>query len=193
MKNTIKWVTPRFNTDRMVSDYTQRFYNPAAKRWRYLNAEDMSRAKSLSEWKSSIRSAWNQFEIRDVEVQLDNGQGPEDLDPNKPRLKVGSQLHVKALIKLGNINIDDVSVELYHGPVDSWGNIKDGQAVTMTHKEPGLGHGEHWFNGFLSCQLAGQQGVVVRILPKHEDLACRHELGLILWESPTSKTAVCVN
>ena len=48
MKKSIKWITPRFNTDRMVGEYTRRFYNPAAARYRYLTAEAMSRAKAFS-------------------------------------------------------------------------------------------------------------------------------------------------
>ena len=183
MKKTIKWVTPRFNTDRMVCDYTRKFYIPASQKWNYLAAEAMSRAKALSMWKSNIKSAWNNFSIEDVQVQIasENGDGPLDL--RHTQLKVGSELIIKALINLPDAVPEDVSVELYYGSVDSWGNISDGSAVKMTHQgrngQPQL----HWFEGTVTCGASGRQGLAVRILPNHEDLVNPHELGLILWET----------
>ncbi|OHB61406.1 MAG: alpha-glucan phosphorylase, partial [Planctomycetes bacterium RBG_13_50_24] len=52
IKNSIKWIAPRFNTHRMVAEYTQRFYNPSAAKWRYLTEESCARAKAFSNWKS---------------------------------------------------------------------------------------------------------------------------------------------
>ena len=31
VKNSIKWIAPRFNTHRMVAEYTRKFYNPAVR------------------------------------------------------------------------------------------------------------------------------------------------------------------
>jgi len=195
MKNSIKWITPRFNTNRMVADYTRRFYNPAAAKWRYLNAEAMTRAKALSMWKSNIRNAWSDFAIKDVQIEILNGNGNGNgdggtngnghLNPDQPQLKVGSQLNVKALVKLGRVNPSDVSIELYHGPVDAWGEIKDGSALKMEYKESNGHDGEHWFAGTMACKTSGQQGLAVRVLPNHDDLNTPYDLGLILWENPS--------
>ena len=70
-----------------------------------------------------------------MKMQADNGAGSEQLNPKQPQLDVGSQLSVRALVKLPNVSPDDVSVELYYGPVDTWGNIKDGSAVRMDYEE----------------------------------------------------------
>ena len=183
VKSSIKWIAPRFNTHRMVAEYTQRFYNPAAARWQYLTAADCSRAKALSMWKSNIKRAWPELAIKNVKMQLGNGEADIQPADRQPQLKVGSQLSVRALVKLANVSPDDVSVEFYHGPVDSWGNIKDGSAVRMDYKEPAQQDGEHWFVGSTPCRRTGQHGVAVRVLPMHSDLANPYELGLILWEA----------
>ena len=186
IKNSIKWIVPRFNTHRMVSEYTRRFYNPAAARWRYLTAQDCSRAKAFSMWKSNIKTAWPEFVIRDVQVQVNNnGQGNSRLNPEQSQIKVGSELSARALVKLGKVGPDDVSVELYHGLVDSWGNIRNGSSVKMDYKEASGQDGEHWFTGSMSCRASGRQGLAVRVLPRHVDMVNPYELGLILWETTT--------
>jgi len=184
VKNSIKWIAPRFNTHRMLAEYTRRFYNPAGAKWRYLTAEAMARAKAFSQWKADIREAWSQCAVKDVimEVNNGNGNGNEQLNPKQPQLKIGSKLCVRTLVRLGGIKPGDVSVELYHGQVDSCGNVKEGSSVRMDYDKSSDQQGEHWFAGSMTCKTTGQHGVAVRVLPKHADLVNPYELGLILWE-----------
>jgi len=111
-----------------------------------------------------------------------NGNGGEQLNPCQPQLKVGTELTVRALVNLGRIQPGDVSVELYHGPTDSWGNIREGMAIPMAYEQRAGDNGEHWFTGRMECRATGQHGVAVRILPNHPDQSSPFELGLILWE-----------
>ncbi|NLT77358.1 MAG: glycosyltransferase family 1 protein, partial [Planctomycetes bacterium] len=182
MKATIKWVAPRFNTHRMVAEYVRRFYNPAAARYRYLAAEAMTRAKAFSRWKSEIRQAWSQFAVKDVTVHVNDGPSDEQVNPRQPQLKVGTELNVRALVKLGHVRPEDVCVELYSGPTDSWGNIQEGSPVPMRHQQRAGDDGEHWFAGSMACTTTGQHGVAVRVLPNHPDQVNPYDLGLILWE-----------
>jgi starch phosphorylase len=187
IKNSIKWIAPRFNTHRMVAEYTRRFYNPAAARQRYMTAEAMTKAREFATWKASVKRAWPELAVKDVKVEVKNGQGYEPLNPRQPRLKVGCEISVSTLVKLGSIGPNDVSVELYHGPVDSCGNITDGSALKMVHTGTPGQDGEHWFTGLMSCRTTGRHGVAVRVLPRHPDLANPYELGLILWETTSAQ------
>lgn len=182
MKNTIKWLSPVFNTRRMVSEYTEKFYNPAAQKWRHLTAEAMARVKALAMWKNQIKSAWSEFKILNVDVNVSDHEGFDPLQQKDSQLKVGNELDVKALVKIGNVDPVDVSVEMYFGKLDSWGNIENGNTMAMSYLKPADNQGEYWFEGVMPCRTSGRQGVVVRVLPNHEDLASPHELGLILWE-----------
>lgn len=183
VKNSIKWIVPRFNTHKMVADYTRRFYNPANAKWCYLTAEDCTRAKALSRWKSNMKELWSELEIQDVVMEAHNGHGNEQLNPRQPQLKVGSQLYIKALVKLSKVSPNDVSVELYHGPVDTVGNIRNGSVVKMDYEQSLEQDGRHWFVGSMLCRNTGQHGVSVRVLPRHADLVNPCEMGLILWET----------
>jgi starch phosphorylase len=183
VKNSIKWIAPRFNTHRMIAEYTRRFYNPAMAKYNYLTETDCNRAREFSKWKAKINEAWPEFAVKDVIMEVRNGNGNKELDPKQSQLKVGSELSVRALVNFGNINPKDISVELYHGPVDIWGNIRRGTAVRMDYQQAADSQGEHWFAGAMSCRKAGQQGVTVRLLPMHEDLVNPYEMGLILWET----------
>jgi starch phosphorylase len=131
-----------------------------------------------------MKKAWSEFAIKDVRIQvLNNGDGGELMNLRQPQLKVGSQLSVSALVRLPNVSPDDVSVELYHGSVDSQGNIRDGSAVRMAYKESADHGSEHWFVGSMSCGETGQYGVAVRVLPRNADLINPYEMGLVLWKT----------
>jgi starch phosphorylase len=187
IKNSIKWIAPHFNTHRMVAEYTRRFYNPAAARQEYLTAEAMAKAREFAAWKANVKKAWPALAVKDVKVEVKNGQGFEPMSSKQARLKVGSEISVSALVKLGNIRPGDISVELYHGPVDSCGNITHGSALKMDHVQPTGQDGEHWFTGLMSCRTTGRWGIVVRVLPQRYDLANKYELGLVLWETVPAK------
>ena len=130
-----------------------------------------------------MKNDWPELAVSDVIMEVQNDDGQQEVNPKQPLLKVGSQLSIRARIKLGKITPNDVSVELYHGPVDNWENIKDGSAVRMDYEKAAEQEGEHWFVGSMPCSETGQRGVAVRILPKHPDLTNPYEMGLILWEA----------
>jgi len=183
MKNTIKWCAPRFNTNRMVAEYTRKFYNPAAVRWHRLTASAMEPAKALSTWKANAKRAWPGLAIENVDVRIDNGKEISELHVKQPQLKVGSQLKVSARVKLGALSPDDLAVEIYHGTVDSAGNIENGEVQTMAYQENVGTDGVALFAGIIPCRISGRHGFAIRILPKHPDLVEPYEPGMILWES----------
>ena len=181
MKNTIKYITPRFSTYRMLGDYMRKFYIPSGRKWHLLNDDNMSKARALSDWNSGIRISWPKLSIKDVEVKVDGANGNGHLNINDPYLKVGSNLKVRALIGLGDLKTEDISVQLYSGPVDTWGNISEGSAIEMKNGSD-FKDSDHWFEAVLPCEQSGNMGLAVRVVPANEDLASPWEPGLVLWE-----------
>ncbi|MBE0535998.1 MAG: alpha-glucan family phosphorylase [Phycisphaerae bacterium] len=186
MKNTVKWCAPRFNTSRMVAEYTRKFYNPAAARWRYLTAEAMARVRALSMWKSNVKNAWSDLSIEKVDVEIADGGKISQLNVREPQLEVGAHLRVIADVRMGRLSPEDIAVEIYHGKVDSAGNISNGEAVRM--EVTACNDGEHicTFQGAIPCRISGQHGFAIRVMPKHADLVEPYEPGLILWESSST-------
>jgi starch phosphorylase len=184
MKNTIKWCAPRFNTSRMVAEYTRRFYNPAAMKWDELTANSMERVKTLSMWKSATRNAWSDLQFTDVQVQTAADQKFASWNGHKPQLMVGGELKVQAMVRLGRLKPTDIAVQIYHGQVDSAGRIESGNIADMQYVENSLNtETVATFSGELPCRISGQQGFSLRIVPKHEDLLEPYEQGMILWEN----------
>jgi len=96
-------------------------------------------------------------------------------------VRVGGELRVKAKVNLGPLSPEDVQVQLFHGLVDSMGEIRRPATVAMSSN--GSAHeGSTWvFEGVIPCRSSGQHGYTVRILPRHADLASAFEPGLVCW------------
>jgi starch phosphorylase len=186
MKNTIKWCAPRFNTSRMVAEYTRKFYNPAAAKWRYLTAEAMARVRALSMWKANVKNAWSDISIEKVDAQIDDGKKMSELNVREPQLEVGGQLKVSAEVKMGRLTPEDVAVEIYHGKTDTAGNIVAGEVVRMEVVSCDEIENMCVFGGAIPCRASGQHGFAIRVLPKHADQVETYEPGMILWESRSS-------
>ena len=168
MKNCIRQLAPVFNTNRMVRDYTQTFYVPAYDRGQLLAADDLSRAVRLAQSKDSMRHRWNGIRIVGVHT---SGNG---------HFKVGETMQVEAMIDLPGIDPDELTVQLYTGPVSAQGEIEQPQSLRMTHAKS-MAPDRHVFVGQIACRSSGRQGFAIRIMPGYKDMATPFEPGLIIW------------
>ena len=64
-------LAPVYSTERMVREYAQTYYVPAARRSAMLNADDFSRARSLVAWKHRMRENWSAVRIENVALDHD--------------------------------------------------------------------------------------------------------------------------
>lgn len=168
MKNSLDKLSPVFNTNRMVREYTEKFYMPAAERFRRLSEANYAPAKNLAEWRSRIMVEWSHVNIQKLEANLDS------------HLRVGDTLEAKAAVQLGSLRPDDVLVELYLGQLDARGNFVNPWTVEM--KPAGKGKAPHNFvTGAVKINKSGRHGYSVRIMPRHPELAGKFETGLVKW------------
>ncbi|MGD0784671.1 MAG: alpha-glucan family phosphorylase [Sedimentisphaerales bacterium] len=183
MKNSIKWIVPRFNTHRMVAEYTARFYKIAAEKWESLASSDMEKVKAAATLKNRLKEEWKNIKIEDVDVQVKTGKTAVTLNGNANGLEVGSELEITASVRLGGLGPDDISVQIYHGDVDSWGNINRGTVKEMSHSTEKSSQNTCVFTGTIKCTRSGKCGFAVRVLPGAKELADPYEPGMIIWES----------
>ena len=173
MKESMKSVCSMFNTSRQVQQYTEMFYMPANELCVKLLTDHGQGAKDLAKWKDRVSDDWGKVWIFDVKSNSD--------EP----MRAGSTLEVEAHMSLGPLRPDEVTVELYHGPLDSNGNIMQARRTPMTlvstteKKSPEFPI--HLFSGKITPQVTGQQGFAVRALPKYPNVDLRMEPGLIRW------------
>ncbi|RKY25071.1 MAG: alpha-glucan phosphorylase [Planctomycetota bacterium] len=169
MKSATRLLCPAYNTNRMVHDYTEKFYLPCYFNWKDLGEEEMARAKLLAQWKKLLRSAWREVTVKDVTVE------------NGTELRVGGRLEVLARVALGSIPPSDVAVEVYHGQLNALGEIVEGRPTRMEWREQD-GDGGHVFRGYVPCIASGRNGFAVRVVPTHQDFGRCYEPGLIAWK-----------
>jgi starch phosphorylase len=168
MKRSIMTVCPVFNTNRMVQEYTERFYLPSSSKYVELAASNLTGANELSRWLNKVRGSWDGVRVANVDVIKDH------------RLAVGERLKVKADLHLGDLTPADVKVELYHGTVDATGNINGAQVIAMSSTQKASG-GVYSFDGEIPCRTSGQHGFAVRVTPSNPRLPRQFEPGLIRW------------
>jgi starch phosphorylase len=169
MKSCIGKLIPVFNTNRMVREYTEKFYVPAMARWRELTAQGLAGARTLSEWKQLVTNAFSQVRVESVN---DNISGVA---------AVGRPMRVEATVILGQVKPQDVSVQLYFGQLDTDGQLPRGQALEMTPLGNVDGDGRVHYAAEMPCERTGLAGYTVRILPRNPALPDGREMGLIRW------------
>jgi len=169
MKASIGTLCHFFNTHRMVREYAERFYLPAAERSRQLAADDLARARALAAWRARVGESWGQ-----VRVEVVDAESPGEL-------QVGDAMRVRARVQLGALTPDDVAVQLYLGRVSASGEIEEAVATPLQLVGPD-GEGQHLYEAVrVTCSQSGLHGYTVRVLPHHPDLTTRFPPGLIAW------------
>jgi starch phosphorylase len=168
MKASMRRLCPVFNTNRMVAEYTERFYLPAAIRYGRLTENNAQHAKEMVRWRTHTCQHWKDVRVETVE------------SPESAAYSVGSKLPVKATVHLGQIEPKDVSVQIYHGPLDSDRRLLRGMAVDMKWKSS-IGDGLHLYEGEVPCSESGLCGYTVRVLPFQENAILPYELPLVVW------------
>ncbi|MBB6570753.1 alpha-glucan family phosphorylase [Kribbella sandramycini] len=165
LRHTIKELGPKVLATRMVRDYVEQLYVPAAKSSRALNST-YDGARELAAWKKKVRAAWPQIRVDHVELQ---GLG------DVPQL--GTTVGVRAFAALGDLDPADICVEVLHGRVDANDEITDPVRAALSLAETYEGN-RHRYEGELKLDRTGPFGYTVRVVPNHQALASSAELGL---------------
>jgi starch phosphorylase len=167
VRHTLKSLGPKVLSSRMVREYVERLYAPAAESARALNSS-FEGARELAGWKQRVRAGWESVRIDHVETS-GLSDSPE----------VGSSLDVRVFVSLGELTPDDVDVEVVHGRVAAEDQIVDRVRVPLEVGETYEG-GRYRFDGHLTLERTGPFGYTVRVLPRHPALAAPAELGLVV-------------
>lgn len=168
MKSSLQTICPIFSTERMVQEYTERFYIPAHEQWHKLNDMSQALAKDLAQWKNTMNRLWPQVRIDETRAETEG------------EITVGMMIPVQTKVFVGDIMPDDISVNVYFGVLDSRGNIVGGEMVPIETFQK-LDQGLYLFTGEIESRFCGRHGFLIRVMPKHSRLGAVYEPGLILW------------
>jgi starch phosphorylase len=168
MKSSIGSLCYCFNTNRMVREYTERFYLPAHAYHQQLLADGAARAASLASSIARIGNAWPQVRI-------------EILDSRLPaEIQVGENIHFQARVQTGPLSPEDLRVELYSGRLNADGEIIEPVVIEMKPSDSNK-DGYLYETTAIPCCGSGRHGYTVRVLPYHPDLKNKFAPRLIRW------------
>ena len=158
-----------FNTDRMVREYAERMYFPAAREGQRMAERDWSLARSLAAEAARLDQGWVKTRFGEAKINA-----PYDL-------VLGQAVDVEVEVFLGAVEPGDVIVESMGGPVDGARRILDGELTEFTRVDGGE-PGWHRYRGTWVPRSAGHNGCLLRLRPRFSRGAPARELPVRFWE-----------
>ncbi|MGW8763115.1 alpha-glucan family phosphorylase [Streptomyces sp. NPDC055815] len=174
VRRTLADLGPKVLADRMVREYVEKLYVPAAGARRALTPD---RARDLAAWKTRVREAWPAVAVEHVEIGDDLAEADAEL---------GATPVVRVRVALGGLDAGDVEVQAVTGRVDADDTLTATRTVTL---KPAGGpdlEGRLPYAGTLELDRTGSFGCTVRVLPAHPLLAHPAELGLAALPEETT-------
>ena len=166
MKSSMSKIGRFVTADRMLRDYVEELYEPAAAHGRRMAAEDFARARELAAWKARVETAWPAVGILDVEGDVTAAD-------------IGDERSVRATVRLGDLAPSDVCVQLAHGRVGASGELEQPKMFELSAGE--CEGGVCTYSGSFSADRTGLYGMAVRVVPDHPELTHKLAMGLVAW------------
>ncbi|MFN7147924.1 MAG: alpha-glucan family phosphorylase [Microthrixaceae bacterium] len=167
MVENLRTLGPFVSAHRMVRDYVQGLYLPAARRSVELTSDGYAGARRLAEYRGRVEHAWH-------EVHVDS------VDADESTADLGTSRRVNATVALGSLTPDQVEVQLISGHVGQSGELESVTSMSMDD-DGAVDERHHRFSGDAPLDVAGRMGVTVRVVPRHDLVDAPTEFGLVAW------------
>ena len=169
MKTSMQSNCPAFNTNRMIEEYTRKFYRHAAEDYVKLVENGFEASKKLVVWQKQLYKGWDGVKILSTEDNLSGGD-----------IAKGKSFTVKAKVRLGAITPESIAVQLYYGDLDSKRRMSASSLSVMKLVANG-NDGTYTYEGAVAGDRIGHCGYVVRIVPQWEGNVV-YLPNLIVWQ-----------
>jgi starch phosphorylase len=162
IRASLSRLTPRFSSNRMLADYLDRLYLPAAQSYRMRTAHDLRVARDLKRWLSELREHWSSLHWGNLTV-----------DTSDDRHLFSVQVY------FGEIVPDSVAVELYAEPTA--GAVPERHPMRREQPLSGAAGGYRYVAEIPATRPANEY--TPRVVPAHEAAFIPVETPLIRWYS----------
>lgn len=161
IRESMARLTAEFSASRAICEYTENYYLPAASGYRKRTAENSKLGENLLNWKQEIDRYWNTVRFGAVKIETHDNQ---------------HFFHVQ--VYLGNLNPDQVSVELYADSIQGGEPVREVMTMSASRVDS---------PGMLTCsaQVSATRPAsdyTARIIPRHPNASVPLEAGQILWQ-----------
>lgn len=168
MKNSIITTGGKYSTSRMLEDYANKLYMPLCKLTdKYFN--NIDNVAEFNSWKKEIATNWKDIKIKQLN-NLDN-----------ITIDAGNKIEVKCEVELPNIDIENITVEVYYGKILENGIVENISIIPMELEKYDKEEKKYQYTSKIELKTGGNYGYTFRIMPKHKMLIEPSNLNLIKW------------
>src|SRR4051794_16386790 len=168
VRHTLATLRPQVQATRMVHEYVEDWYAPAARAAGRIVDDSFEPARQLAAYRRRLDKAWPHVQVIGVDAS-----GLADTP------EVGAPMTVRAAVDLAGLSPEDVTVQAVVGRVGDTDDLAETVTAAMEHVGPADGYGER-FESVVKLPHAGLTGYTVRVLPAHPLLASSAELGKVV-------------
>jgi starch phosphorylase len=161
IRNSMMQLAPRFSSNRMVQEYVEQLYHPAATAYEKRRAQQGMLAKQLHDWYNSLKQHWEQIHFGNVNV--DNTE---------------DGLSFQVQVYLGEILPGQISVELYADEIH-----KEKPLVISCQRGEKITGAVHGYCYYANVKTKRPfTDFTPRVIPHHPDAEIPAEASLITWQ-----------
>jgi starch phosphorylase len=162
IRRSVARLTPAFSGARMIRDYLERAYRPAASALRARLANGGEAARGMADWSARLARGWPAIHIGASNVSA-----------------TGERLRLSVPVFLGEIGPDDVTVELY---ADAGAAGGPAERIPLQLGQPISGSAGGWMYAGEIAEGRPADDFTVRVVPQRPGVAVPAELPLIAWQ-----------
>jgi glycogen phosphorylase len=160
IRASLSRLTPRFSSNRMLAEYLDRLYLPAAASYGRRTERHLKLARELRQWIRDLRHHWSSIHWGNLDVETRSGE------------------HVfRVQVYLGDIDPEAVAVDLYAEPRP--GAASERRPLQRDHALSGAAGGYLYVGSVAADRPPGDY--TPRVVPAHPEAMVPAEAGLIHW------------
>ena len=167
MKEAMKMAISDFSSDRMVREYSIRYYIPAIRNFKKLTENLAVKARKLARIQTRLVSLWRFIVISQPTLVTETD------------FLVGDTFRVTVKVFLGDLTPEEVAVQVYHGKLRASDEFEGSRAEAMWLQET-LAQGTYLFACTITCSDSGRFGYTARVIPGGDEVLSQTP-GLITW------------
>ena len=168
MNTSIVTTGGKYSTARMLVDYANNLYMPLCKLTNKYY-KDVDNVANYNAWKKDIFTNWKDIKITQVN-NLDN-----------ITIDAGNNIEVACEVELPNIDVENISVEVYYGKILDNGVVENVNIIPMKLQDSDEEAKKYYYTAKIELTTGGNYGYTFRVMPKHEMLLEPANLNLIKW------------
>ena len=168
MKNSIISTGGNYSTARMLVDYTNKLYMPLCNLTnKYFKNLDL--VTEYNKVKNDLYANWE-----DIAIEQNNNLDNISMD-------AGKNIDVSCLVKLPNINVENIEAQVYYGKILDNGTIENISIIPMELVKSDNESKIYTYMAKIELKTGGNYGYTFIVMPKHKMLLDSANLNLVKW------------